>query len=454
MDSRNRPVQGFQAAIVSIQNASAETTVHLGVAAGPWRTIFTHNGNGMKAMAGKEGILWSQAFEDSEGTHIISATALYTDRVHRIVAVDAQGVLHTDAQSRTVASENVGQMTNAVFQNLRRDKIREFQFQVRPYEWLEFTGVSLQQGYKTTVRINVRAAEYERQQPTASVSAPADEAVARLQSARNLAQLGQALRLYARNHQSKLPETLGEVEKYLTGADVTWLRDNVEYLKGRTVADRPDVVVAYDKTLLAKGAGTNVLYLDFYVAFESPGALRSLGIGPYDGSVPVLEPYRKPGDGFRVYAINRGVAEYAPGEDLSTPEAAYVTINRMAWDDPSAWQKVSIASLAERLAQETGQRQTTADPAWARVRLNARIRDVIIWRDTQAAVIAELPQGFSSKQIVASVDVRYFQRENGRWLNAGNSRFVTVEQAEADFLARFDGAQENRGRNSNPPSQP
>jgi beta-lactamase regulating signal transducer with metallopeptidase domain len=320
VDRRSKSVPGFQAVIASVENASVETTIRLGVAAGPWKTIFTHNGSGMKAVAGQEGILWSQAFEDSEGTHIIASTPWYTDRVKRVVAVDAQGVLHTDAQSSSVASGNVGQMTGAVFQGLRRDSIKEFQFQVRPYEWIEFTGVSLQQGHKTTVGINVRTLENEIQNPAASVA-----------------------------------------------------------------------------------------------------ELRT-----------------KPGDAFRVYAVNRNVADFPSAEDLSTPEAAYATINRIARDDPSAWQKVSIASLAERLAQESRQRQTTADPEWARVLLNARIRDVIVWKDTQAAVIAELPQGLSSKKVVASIDVRYFQRENGRWLNAGNNRFVTVEQAESDFMARFD----------------
>jgi len=316
---------------------------------------------------------------------------------------------------------------------------------------VEFTGVSLQPGHKTAVGINVTAAEYETQSPGASVSAPGQEAVARLLSARSLARLGRALWLYAKDHQSKLPEALGDVEKYLTGADMSWLKDNVEYLKGRTMADRPDVVVAYDKTLLAKGAGTNVLYLDSQVAFESPGRLRSLGIGAADGAVPVLGPRLKPEDGFRVYSVNRSVAQYTPGEDLSTPEAAYATVNRMPQDDPSAWQKASIAAPAERFAQESRQRRTTADREWTRVLRHARIRDVIIWKDTQAAVVAELPQGFSSRPIVASVDVRYFQRENGRWLNAGDNRIVTVEQAETDFIARFDRSQEKADKNSDTP---
>ncbi len=258
-------------------------------------------------------------------------------------------------------------------------------------------------------------------------------------SARNLTSLGKALLLYANDHEDRLPETLDDVQSYLDRGEWKWLKDNVEYAgKGRTVADRPGVVVAYDKALLRQGAGTLVLYLDSHVTFESPGRLRRLGITPEDVAASVAEPRTKPGDPFRVYAVNRSVAEFPSAEDLSTPEAAYATINRIARDDPSAWQKVSIASLAERLAQESRQRKATADPEWARVLLNARIRDVMIWRDTQAAVIAELPQGLSSKKIGASVDVRYFQRENGRWLNAGNNRFVTVEEAEADFMARFD----------------
>jgi prepilin-type processing-associated H-X9-DG protein len=37
-------------------------------------------------------------------------------------------------------------------------------------------------------------------------------------------------------------------------------------------------VLAYDKTLLEKGAGTNVLYLDCHVAFETLEVLERLGI--------------------------------------------------------------------------------------------------------------------------------------------------------------------------------
>ena len=273
------------------------------------------------------GVLWSQAFETSRGTSIVASTAWDKMVAHRVVAIDTKGAMHTTQEGGSIASGPVEQFT-AHFPGLRGDQIRQFQYQVRPFEWAVFEGISLQPEHKTAVKVNVIA-----------------------------------------------------------------------------------------------------------------GQLKGPGITPEDVAASVAEPRTKPGDAFRVYAVNRSVAEFPSAEDLSTPEAAYATVNRIARDDPSAWQKVSIASLAEKLAQESRRRKATADPEWARVLLNARIRDVMIWKDTQAAVIAELPQGLSSKKIGASVDVRYFQREDGRWLNAGNNRYLTVEEAEVEFMARFEGSE-------------
>jgi hypothetical protein len=73
---------------------------------------------------------------------------------------------------------------------------------------------------------------------------------------------------------------------------------------------------------------------------------------------------------------------------------------------------------------------------------DARILQVMVWNNTRAAVIARLPQKLSSQKIVAPIDVRYLELENGRWLNTGNGRFWTLEEAKAQFVARFEGAQE------------
>ena len=54
-----------------------------------------------------------------------------------------------------------------------------------------------------------------------------------------------------------------------------WILENVEYLgKGKTLAGSPGEIVAYDKTMLENGKGTNILYKDAHVQFLRPEGLR------------------------------------------------------------------------------------------------------------------------------------------------------------------------------------
>jgi inosose dehydratase len=104
------------------------------------------------------------------------------------------------------------------------------------------------------------------------------------ESLERLGALGKALVFYINDHADQLPDTLQALRERPTylgdaGADIDWLEARVEYLgKGKTISLRPDTVVAYDKTLLEHGKGTTVLYLDSHVTFESPAALKRLGI--------------------------------------------------------------------------------------------------------------------------------------------------------------------------------
>lgn len=109
------------------------------------------------------------------------------------------------------------------------------------------------------------------------------------ESAEKLGALGKALLMYANDYDDKLPDALGNLRayvdesnrrSYVNEADLKWLEGNIEYLgKGRNIADRPDLVVAYDKMVLRKGEGTLVLYLDSHVVFDGPHKLETLGIG-------------------------------------------------------------------------------------------------------------------------------------------------------------------------------
>jgi beta-lactamase regulating signal transducer with metallopeptidase domain/Tfp pilus assembly protein PilF len=133
----------------------------------------------------------------------------------------------------------------------------------------------------------------------------------------------------------------------------------------------------------------------------------------------------------RIYKVNRSVADFPKEEDFSTPEASYAAINRVSADgEVSDWIRVSTKKLTERLKNKE---EKNVDPEWAKVLLNATVLEVRILNENRAMVMAQLPQRFSSKTITNPIDVRHLELEGSRWLNAGNDRFATIEQARAKF---------------------
>ena len=107
-----------------------------------------------------------------------------------------------------------------------------------------------------------------------------EELEKRIESAEKLQELGKALLIYSNDNKNKYPDSLQQIESYLRNEqDLAWLLENVEYLgKGKNIMISPQAVIAYDKTLLEKGEGTNILYNDCHVAFEKPKQLEKLGI--------------------------------------------------------------------------------------------------------------------------------------------------------------------------------
>jgi len=102
----------------------------------------------------------------------------------------------------------------------------------------------------------------------------------RERSEKKLSEFGKALFLYANDNEDKLPDSLDWFSSpKLNAEEIQWLLDNVKYLGGGvTINNDPGTVLAYDKTLLPEGEGTNVLFLDSHVEFAKPDKLKELGI--------------------------------------------------------------------------------------------------------------------------------------------------------------------------------
>jgi len=149
VDVWDNQIKGLTASISDMEKGRLSTTIRIGVAAEPWKTIASHEGKRMKS--GRQGgVLWSQAFQSYSGIHIVASREWRKDQVERVVAVDKDGKIHTTGHG-SVVSGKIDQLT-ASFRNLKLEQIREFQFQTRPYHWVEFKNVSLRPGHKTNVQ--------------------------------------------------------------------------------------------------------------------------------------------------------------------------------------------------------------------------------------------------------------------------------------------------------------
>ena len=136
---------------------------------------------------------------------------------------------------------------------------------------------------------------------------------------------------------------------------------------------------------------------------------------------------REQADSVRAYEVNKKVCDFAEGEDFSTPEAAYASINRLiASGDWGFWRRVSEKKLAARMSAKKDKRKISKTAAYGW--LNAKIIEVRIFEDKFSVVLAQMPHEWKTE-----IDIRSFELENGQWKNSGNSRSGSVEGARENF---------------------
>jgi hypothetical protein len=126
----------------------------------------------------------------------------------------------------------------------------------------------------------------------------------------------------------------------------------------------------------------------------------------------------------KVYEVRKKVADFPDGEDLTTPEAAYASIQRAyVAEGNAAWPRLSVPALAAHLPG--GDKRPLPTEAADRL-LGTEILQVHVWDGIHAIVIAQ--EGVSGSP-GSFIDTRSLTRVDGRWLNEGNGRFRTVDEA-------------------------
>lgn len=136
----------------------------------------------------------------------------------------------------------------------------------------------------------------------------------------------------------------------------------------------------------------------------------------------------------RSYTVDKKVSDFPASRDLSTPEAAYATIMRdfMATGASDAeWSEISTWK-----SQKTDRR--SVPPERASEYLDARIQEVIIYRDRLALVLAKMTEHGE-----VGYDPRLLFLHNGRWLNSGQDPLMpTIEEARYWFAQKCETAYE------------
>ena len=143
----------------------------------------------------------------------------------------------------------------------------------------------------------------------------------------------------------------------------------------------------------------------------------------------------------KVYTVNRKVADFPDKEDMSTPEAAYATLNRLLASGNVTFPRRFHVPWRSRQEPEVPERREVSVEERARF-LGAEILEVQLWQKTNAAVFAQMPK---------EVDVRLLCQVDGQWLNDGNDGASTLDGARTRATQIRANKSAVSLRNSRPP---
>ena len=140
-------VPDLQGISATVPKSARTATIKVGVGIGAWETVANQvpGGSGMTGVS-HQGSNWVVSFPKAEGGPggaRILVTHTVRDWETRVLAVDKDGKEHTAPSSESSGTDAFTQII-AKFPELPLEQVKEFQFQVRSYEWVEFRDVALQ----------------------------------------------------------------------------------------------------------------------------------------------------------------------------------------------------------------------------------------------------------------------------------------------------------------------
>jgi len=149
----------MRAFIGEFRKEDREGNIHFGVATGRWEKVdewdkqrwAVGEPDNVNITSGKSVILiWPR----QKGNAVVSEVIhTFQEEATRLLLIDKNDNIHETGHS--IVGEGSGLERNVYyFWNIKREDIKKFEFQKRPYEWVTFKNVSLRPGVKTNVQVD------------------------------------------------------------------------------------------------------------------------------------------------------------------------------------------------------------------------------------------------------------------------------------------------------------
>jgi hypothetical protein len=149
-----RPIEDLRVLGVGFRQAPGATTIHYGVATGKWESKATYDRESFaseKAFSWPGGGIVVNPPQDANGVTELGVAFTPIESSYRLVAVARDGRVIEPFSLSGVGVTGLASRTAKFSVPLR--VIERFEFQTRPYEWVEFKNVSLRPGQQTDVQV-------------------------------------------------------------------------------------------------------------------------------------------------------------------------------------------------------------------------------------------------------------------------------------------------------------
>ncbi|MHC4519135.1 MAG: M56 family metallopeptidase [Planctomycetota bacterium] len=157
---------------------------------------------------------------------LIEATSMATNVNIQLECTAADGSVHTSSARHMAAFKPLTQHTFGFPVSMQ--DIAQIRLKYRPSHRVTFKNVSLRPGTRTDVQVRAMTADGVDLGPG---PLDAKDLKARVESAKQLSELGKALLIYANDYNDRFPSTLQEARDHISeNGDLSWVLENVTYL--------------------------------------------------------------------------------------------------------------------------------------------------------------------------------------------------------------------------------